>query len=430
MVQSEEPSPEIIKQRLNYIGVLLDKFNGQLLTEILNADHQDFFSSIYQIIDMPDCFDVINTIISILVEQSVIMEDSNHSIIELLNDNEIIEKLYSIWVKNLQEYFNLISLNTFTQIMNKHPESKPFFIEKNTLENLFQFLHKYNNSQENDKNSARIVINIIDFFAEYFHNNENVDVVSHAQFIKEIIIIFNNTCQPYKEDQPKDNEDIIAFWESCISAFNNFASNKPAKARLLINYELPKSLFLYLNSDSFFRSQWPQALQLILKLLKSEHDELENLADIYIDFTVFMNISKEEPSIHVINTSLIFSALIDINPSKYAALIASSEIIDIILNRAKNFSFHEFMPIIILYCKIFLNISSELALSKMLDEDIIEKLVDTSEVEIDMKIIEDLKVLFLAIYEISESKPEIQNIIDRAFEEDGILFDVPKPLMI
>lgn len=426
IVKSPEPSPEIIRSVLSIIGKGFTTFGRRWLTSIFNQN-KDFFSDVCEIIDMPDCFNVTISIIKILVDRSIKMEGSDKSLIEILFESEIIDKVYTIWAKSP---IDLEILNMYTTIIQKHPEIKPYFIEKNALDYLLQYLQEYNSSEENNEDRAQVVINIIDFFSEYFNNNKDCPLIDHARFIKEIVMIYVSACAPYQEDQQKEDYIIVSIWKSCISAFNNFASNEPKKARLLINFKLPQQLFIDLNSNSLFRTVWSEALQLILKFFRSKDDDLDKLAEINIDLSVFKKILNENASIHVVNSSLIFSALIDVSPSKYATLIASSEIIDIIFEKAMYLSFKDFINVIILYCRIFFNVSESVIASKLLNEKIIERIVDTSEVEIDDDIIEDLKKIFISIYEKSDNNPEIQNIIDPVFEENGILSGMQKPLMI
>lgn len=417
-------SPQQLNQILNCIDSFFNSYKKEYLAQIL-SNNNDFFSNLRVTCDKPDCFITVKKIIKTIVRKS--LENTNNSLIQLLERNGIIEKLYSIWISIAPIDVDILYI--FSKIIKKNPEYKQFFIDKKTLIDLFQFIQNYNNNNNNNVDNAIITINVCKFFANFFRNN-NCSLIEYVRVIREITILYDRAYLfSYNDDKDIQNEIILKLWKSCIKAMDNFV-NEPSKSRSLINLNFPSSLFRDLNSNDLFRFLWSKALPLILKMFRSEHENLDELADKYIDLFVFLTIIEEKIPSYLINVSQILIALIDINPSKYSPLLISKGIMKEIFTQTNDLSFKEFKTITILYYNVFMNVTRNDAFTHLLDQDFIEKLVEVSGVERDPQAIKYLKELLIIMYEITDNTPEIQSIIDAAFEEDGILYKTPKPLLI
>ena len=426
---------EIIAYMTYFIDKHFPEKNPSIAQNIINSGLLDELKRIIETKNLqPGFYQTVFNFIAKLIK-------THKELIPELFKNQIIYILSDLWNSNDEFQFDLF--NIFIKCLEYFPDTKNFFDERNFLINILNYLNKSSNINE--------IIYIIKFGSFYFKNESeqnytnkisndqiNDNNISLNQFNNVSFMFIRSIIKIFNDFGFNDQEDIEKYkiQKYCLLSFNYY-SNSRQKTKFLINFRLLNCFLVEkdpkINKSqpihSIFRVLQPIALEIIYKILAcSDFEERERILPLirFCDFVPFIQDKSPKLILFVVK---IFIELINID-QYYAVLMMRTGIIQCIYETIDILPFKELEITLNLTCLVILNNSPESAMNYLINENITEKLVEISGIEIQEETKENIKKTLLLIYKISDNRPELQTIIDPVFEDDGILFGYDKPFLL
>lgn len=432
-VKSEE---RVVTEVFSNLSSLTDFFrhikHSTILIDYLLDPHTSFFSDIHTILDEePECLEIVISAISKL--------SSSKQIAESFMENQILEHLYSIW-EQLPD-INLDILIIFTKLLDiSLPLYRPFFIDHDIFQRLIPILQEFNNPDHSFDSISIHLVNavcvICKFSSAFFNYSTELPIMNSVPIIKTVITVYMNRFKFQDENKDLEAEKRLELCRYSLLTLSRFAHNDLAKCRVLVNYHLYRPLFEDFNSDNeIFFSNNLLILQLIAYMLNSNDNRLKNVTEENLNIHSFhpLLIYKEHdivaPDI-IAECINIFIGLVDIDPAKYGPFLVFYGIINELFDIIRFLPYKEFLYFIVLYYKVLTNNTRESIASNLINESAIDRMVEVSDVEKNEPFVGYLKTIVLQLYEICYKMPSIIEILDAAFDENGILDGVPKPFLL